>query len=78
MRFCDFLSRSTRNFTLVFFAHRARRKIASCQVPTSKVILGVSWVIFGRRYGDGPPRGVSWVWKKNPHDPGRRECTTDR
>ena len=34
MRFCDFRSRSTRNFTLVFFTYQARRKIASCSIPT--------------------------------------------
>ena len=41
MRFCDFLSRSTRNLTLVFFAYQARRRTASCSIPTSKVIQGV-------------------------------------
>ena len=67
MRFCDFLSRSTRNFTLVFFAHRARRRTASCQVPTSKVILGVSWVISGGRYDDDPsPWGIMGVEDISP------------
>ena len=63
------------NFLLFLFPYylktAMRKGLFKRYVRNWKVILGVSWVISGRRYDDGPlPWGIMGV-EENPHDPGR-------